>query len=245
MSNTIRLTSTAVVLALGLVAASFVVSRFFLNIRHEKAITVKGYAEADLVSDIGSFSCSVSVRATDLKEAFAKLQASKGVMLDYLRGKGFAEPEIRVDTISTSKVNKKNSEGNDMNEVEFVDAYQNVRLTSTNVSLIREVSTSATELIREGVDISVSAPEFVVSDLKDVKVRLLAQATEDGYRRALALAENSRARVGGLVSAEQGVLQITQRHSTDTSGSGMYDTSTIEKTIKAIVSLEYTIVPKK
>jgi hypothetical protein len=43
------------------------------------------------------------------------------------------------------------------------------------------------------------------------------------------------------MSAQQGVFQITARHSTDTSGYGMYDTATIEKTAKAVVTLEYAI----
>ncbi len=66
-------------------------------------------------------------------------------------------------------------------------------------------------------------------------------ATEDGYRRALALAEGSKGKVGALISAQQGVFQITEQHSTDTSGYGEYDTSTIEKTAKAVVTLEYAI----
>ena len=46
-----------------------------------------------------------------------------------------------------------------------------------------------------------------------------------------------------LISAQQGVLQITERHSTETSGYGVYDTATIEKTAKAVVTLEYAIEP--
>jgi hypothetical protein len=55
------------------------------------------------------------------------------------------------------------------------------------------------------------------------------------------LAEKGKGKVGALMSAQQGVFQITQRNSTDTSSYGMYDTSTIEKTAKAIVTLEYAI----
>jgi hypothetical protein len=238
------MTTAAVVLALGLVGAALVGSRFFLNVRHEKAIAVKGYAEADLVSDIGSFSCSVSVRATDMKEAFSKLQLGMNALVEYLRGKGFADSDILLETITTGKVNKKNNDGKDLNEVEFVDASQVVQVTSTNVLLVQAVVTRVTDLIRDGFDVTVWEPEFLVSDLKEIKVKLLAEATADGYRRAVALAGNSRARVGALVSAEQGVIQITQPHSTDTSGFGMYDTATINKTIKAIVSLEYTVIPQ-
>ena len=62
-------------------------------------------------------------------------------------------------------------------------------------------------------------------------------------RRALALAKGSKGRIGALISAQQGVFQITERHSTDTSGSGEYDTSSIDKSAKAVVTLEYAIEP--
>jgi len=85
--------------------------------------------------------------------------------------------------------------------------------------------------------------EFYVSTLPVTKLELLAKATDDAYRWAVVLAENSRGRVGALISAWQGVLQITARYSTDTSGYGVYDTATIEKTAKAVVTLEYAIEP--
>ena len=72
---------------------------------------------------------------------------------------------------------------------------------------------------------------------------MLAKATDNAYRWAVVLAENSRGRVGALIVAQHGVLQITERHSTDTSGCGVYDTATIEKTAKAVVTLEYAIEP--
>ena len=73
------------------------------------------------------------------------------------------------------------------------------------------------------------------------KLTMLAEATEDGYRRAKTLAQNSGGEVGPLRSARQGVFQITEPYSTETSGYGMYDTSTIDKTVKAVVTLEYSI----
>lgn len=244
MNNVVKLTTAAIVLAIGMILSSVVLSKFLVRIKHEKFITVKGYAESDVKADIGKFSCYVRVKGTDLKDAYSKLEESRKAVLGYLAGRGFSESEIRKETIITARINKRDEKGNERNETEGYDASQTVSVTSSNVAMIMDVASSITDLIKEGIEIGVVPPEFLVSDLKDAKVKLLANATDDGYRRALALAENSRARVGSLVSAEQGVLQITKRNSTDTSGYGMYDTSTIEKTVKAIVTLEYTIEPK-
>jgi hypothetical protein len=59
--------------------------------------------------------------------------------------------------------------------------------------------------------------------------------------RAEELAKNSGSEVGTLKYASQGVFQITPVHSTDVSDYGIYDTSTIEKSIKAVVTIEYSI----
>ena len=116
-----------------------------------------------------------------------------------------------------------------------------IRDRSGNAELIRSMSTSVTELIQDGVDISAEAPRFYVSDLKSIKLELLEAATRDGYDRARILAQNSGGRVGTLISAEQGVIQITERNSTDTSGGGVYDTSSIDKTAKVVVTLNYAV----
>jgi hypothetical protein len=241
MNSLLKMSVVAVILAGGMILSASLVSKFFVKIRHEQSIRVKGYAETDLVSDVGRFFCTFSVRGASLAESYAKLQDNRTAVTAYLKKMGFQDDEIVFQTIQTSKVAKRDSQGRETNETEFYDVYQRVMVSSGRVSLIQDCSIGITELIKDGIDISATSPEFTISDLKDTKVALLAKATEDGYRRAISLAENSKGRVGALISAQQGVFQITERNSTDTSDYGEYDTSAIEKTAKAIVTLEYAI----
>jgi hypothetical protein len=241
MNNVVKLSAVAVILALGMILSSSMLSKFFVRIAHEQSIKVKGYAEKDVLSDVGRFSCTCSTRGTSLKESYDRLQESRKAAMEYLKRVGFQETEMRSGTIETSKISKRDEQGKETNETQYYGVSQTITVTSNNVSLIRDVANNITELIKEGIDIRASPPEFFVSDLKDTKLRLLASATEDGYRRAVALAENSKGKVGALISAQQGVFQITQRNSTDTAGTGEYDTSTVEKTAKIAVTLEYAI----
>jgi uncharacterized protein len=241
MNSAVKMAVAAVILALGMILSSSLLSKFFVRIRHEQAITVKGYAEQDIASDVGKLSCVCNARGASLKEAYDKLQNHKNAVLAHLQHAGFQGSEISPATIETTKIARRDAQGKETNEIEYYDVFQTITVSSTNVALILQASTSITELIKDGIEISASAPEFYVTDLKDTKLGLLAKATEDGYRRAVALAENSRGKVGALISAQQGVFQITKRNSTDTSGYGEYDTSTIEKTAKAVVTLDYAI----
>jgi len=245
MNSLMKLSGVAVILALGMIFSSLLLSRLFVRIRHEQAITVKGYAERDVVSDVGKFSCTFAARGTSLREAYDRLLQSKNSVMAYLKQMGFRDEDLAVGTIGTSKVMKRDAQGKETNETEYHDAFQDVVVSSSNVTLVKDVATGITELIKDGVDISASPPAFYISDMKDTKLTLLAEATRDGTRRAAALAENSGGKVGALISAQQGVFQITERHSTDISGYGEYDTSTIDKTAKAIVTLEYAIEPNQ
>ncbi len=84
-------------------------------------------------------------------------------------------------------------------------------------------------------------PDYVTVEIEDIKMKLLGKATANGYERAGILAKNSNGKVGMLNSASQGVFQITPLHSMDVSDSGQHDTSTVEKTVKAVVTLEFNI----
>jgi len=245
VNSVVKLSAVAVILALGMIFSSSLLSRLFVRIRHEQAITVKGYAEKDVTSDVGKLVSTCTARGASLKESYGKLQESRSAVVAYLKRVGFGEAELGSGTIQTSKIPKRDAQGKETNETEYYDLSQLVTATSGNVRLIRDASTGITELIKDGIDIRAEKPEFLISNLKDTKLGLLAEATADGYRRAVALADNSKGKVGALISAQQGVFQITERNSTDTSGCGEYNTSTIEKTAKAVVTLEYAIETNK
>ena len=235
--------TVAVILAIGMIASAGLISKFLLKVRHERveAIEVKGYAGKNVLSDIGKFTCRFSAEGKTLKEAYDTLMKSQASVLAYFRQKGFGEKEISIEAVNTNRVMMRDDKGKETNEVHHYAASQSVNVSSGNAELIRSTSTSVTELIQGGVDISADAPRFYVSDLKSIKLELLEAATRDGYDRARILAQNSGGRVGTLISAEQGVIQITERNSTDTSGGGVYDTSSIDKTAKVVVTLNYAV----
>ena len=70
---------------------------------------------------------------------------------------------------------------------------------------------------------------------------MLERATANARERVEKLLSASHAHVGELRSASQGVFQITPAYSTDVSDYGINDTTTIDKSIKAVVTIEYAI----
>lgn len=109
------------------------------------------------------------------------------------------------------------------------------------MELVTRISRESSELIKEGVEFNSSSPQYFYTKVNDLKIEMLGEATKDAKLRAEQLAINSGGKVGALRSAAQGVFQITTAYSTEVSDHGIYDTSTIEKSIKAVVTVQYSI----
>ena len=119
---------------------------------------------------------------------------------------------------------------------------QSVWVSSVKVQEVKKLSEQATELIREGIEIRSGAPQFMLSKPDAVKANLLAEATKNAFERANTLAKGSGATVGALQSASQGLIQILPRGIVDNSEYPRdYDITTIAKTMRAVVSLEYAV----
>ena len=75
-ATTVGLLLLGLALAVGLIAASIVVSRSLERIKLAgDKITVKGYAEEKVVSDAGTWRGTVTVRAADLQAGYRELEA--------------------------------------------------------------------------------------------------------------------------------------------------------------------------
>jgi hypothetical protein len=79
-------------------------------------------------------------------------------------------------------------------------------------------------------------------NIDTLKISMLAEASADAHLRANAMVSKSGSSVGSLLSCKQGVFQITDAHSTAVSDYGEYDTTSIDKRIKAVVTMEYEIL---
>jgi hypothetical protein len=82
-------------------------------------------------------------------------------------------------------------------------------------------------------------PQYLYTQLSQLRVEMVAEATKDAQARAEAIAKSTGNTVGSIRSAKTGVFQITSRNSTDVSDYGIYDTSSLEKDITAVVSVQF------
>lgn len=247
MSNNINyswvgLLLLGVFLCVGIIIGTFIISKTVEQVKFQnQRITVKGYAERTITSDIASWRGQITARSTELVTAYDNLQADLNKVLSYLEQKGISRDDVDIASVITSIQYKRTANGMTTNIVEGYNLVQPVSITSSNIEQIAEIANEITVLIQQGVEFDSFPPQYFYTKLDDMKIELLGEATKNAYMRAEQLAENSGSKVGSLKYASQGVFQITPVYSTQVSDYGTYDTSTIEKSVKAVVTIEYSI----
>ena len=226
---------------MGLIGAAFIISKPWVTIQHAEPIMVKGYAESEVTADQGSLTVRISEKGEDNGEAYEKAGESLEHVRDLVIEELGENAEIVELSSSLSETKKLNEKGNRTNEVEYITATRSLRVNSPKVEELDSLSRKLYDLNGEGIRLTLSGPDFFVSHLDEVKIDLMKRATKNGRDRAEIMAKSSGEKLGSLVSAKQGVIQITKPNSTRTSSYGIYDTETIDKVVKLVVTLEFKI----
>lgn len=233
-------------LATGLVLAAWIVGSSLERIKLAgDKITVKGYAEEKVISDAGTWRAIVSVRAPDLPTAYGKLEKDSNRVQVFIESVAGADAsKLQPGTVNTQTLFEFGPGGVQTGRILGYELSRTFEFSSQDVQRIGQIAAQSSRLISEGVALNSMPPQYFYKDLNAVKVRLIGAATRDSLLRAQQFAANSGVTVGALRSASQGVFQITSPNSTETADYGSYDTSTVEKLVKAVVTVEYAVTRK-
>ncbi|HXF42318.1 MAG TPA: SIMPL domain-containing protein [Pyrinomonadaceae bacterium] len=229
-------------LGIGLIIAALVFGWFYSSAkRGDEAITVTGSAKRRISSDLVVWQVGTSASASDLNTAYRQVSETIPKLKAYLVSKGIPEEQLVVQAIVTQTLKRRDSDGNETGEITGYSLSQQIEVRSNDVQRIAQVSRESTELLNQGLLVESSAPKYYYTKLGDLKVEMLGEAAKDAKERAEKIASSTGSSVGSVRSARMGVLQITAADSTDVSDYGVYDTSTIEKDITAVVNISFTV----
>jgi len=230
-------------IAVATVFSSFVISKGMMQIKKfgNEVIEVTGSAEKEIVSDYIVWSSSFSCRDAKMISAFEQLNRDLEKAKKYLLTKGIKEEEIIVSQIQTSEYYKKNDKGGETNQIEGYYLSQSIEVRSYDVKKVDDIARQSTELINQGVQFVSGTPEYFYTKLAELKVEMLAKATENAKKRAETMAASTGNKIGLMRSARMGIFQITPVNSYDVSWYGNNDTSSYEKKVTAVVNVDFGI----
>ena len=232
--------AAVLVLVAGLFAIALYAGSVVRDVRGEsRYVTVKGFAQRGVRSDFAIWTASLTARSREMPRAYEKIESDLTRVLAFLGKAGIPREQISVSPVSIQTRFRQGEQGYFTNEVELYELGQTLTLSSKDVARVETVSKEVTGLIRDGVEVASFAPSFFYMALDDLKIEMLGAASADARLRAGEIADKTGAELGKLSWATQGVFQITSAHSTEISGEGMYDTSSIEKTVRAVVTVSF------
>ena len=215
-----------------------------------KTIEVKGSAKKAITSDLITWTATITTRNADLPKAYDKLKADADRVAAFLKDKGVPDKEITFASIATQKMYQKEAVANprggepmmvQTNKIEMYVLTQAVTVESTDMKRVPEVARNVTTLIKDDVEIDSESPRYLYTKLSELKIDMLAEATKDATTRATQIVTNANGRLGKLVEAKMGVMQINPKGSSATSAEGNNDTTSLEKEITAVVTARYEV----
>lgn len=216
-----------------------------------KTLSVTGSARKAIVSDLVTWRGTITAKDADLVKAYDDLKIEADKVKAFIVASGVPESNITLSSISTTRHYKQeviaqatSSAPPTIIATDKVEAYtltQTISITSTDMERVPEISRTVTSLIKDGVQIDSEAPCYLYTKLSELKINMLAEATKDATTRAEQIVNNANGRLGKLVEARMGVMQINPKGVTSTSAEGMNDTSSYEKEITSVVSVTFEV----
>ncbi len=246
-------TSKAVVilgllLALGMSSAAFIFGIQAKQIGAAKqSISVKGLAEKPIAADYAEWTVGLRVQGGTFADALAVLRKERPALDAFLGAQGFAADALKSERESvTPNIVMEELPGGRTRQVQRgFNAAQDVVITSKNLAAVETAHKAILQFVGEGHPAHYEDPSFLVSNLEDIKMSLIGAATQNAERRALEFAKNGNATLGAMRSASQGAFYIlpvgASVDSSDYGYGGTYDKTTVAKTARVVVTIDYNI----
>jgi uncharacterized protein len=218
-----------------------------------RTLEVKGSAKKEIVSDRIAWEGTFAARDPDLITAYSKLKSDADRVAAFLHAAGIPDGEVTFSAVSTEKtyerevVPKVDDSGKTVPQivqtprVAMYELTQSVDIDSDEMDKVPAVSRSITSLIKDGVEIDSGQPRYLYSKLSELKIDMLGEATRDATLRATQIVTNANGTLGRLLAAKMGVMQINPKGVTDVSDTGNNDTTSLDKDVLAVVTVQFEL----
>ena len=244
--NSLPLIIFGIILALGLIAAAFVLGTQFKNLKQSGTITVKGLAEAPYKANLAQIQMGVSAWGQDYAGALANGKNDFKALQQFVASKCFSVSSQNVTPISVEPYNEDyvDEQGQTRTRQNGYKATQTLSISSQELNKITNMLAQVQNYRISHESVTFEKPQYLLNDLEKIKHDLIAKATDDANKRAEEFAKTGHAKVGVMRSASQGSFNILDAHNPDTDDSdygGTYDKDGVDKLVRLVVTIDYAI----
>lgn len=217
-----------------------------------QGITVSGTSERYVTSDRGSLSINLTLDDSNISNdtGIKTIINARDSLIKYLVDYGIDSKDIDVQPISNISMctlRDKNSWDTCLGK-KYTEYILNMNVSSNDVNKIKDLSLNINNYVNnelknyfQDVNLNINNTQYFYTKLSGIKTEMLNEATKNAFERAEAIAKSTGNHAGNVITASQGVFQITAKDSIDTSDAGSYDTSTIDKKITAVTRVSFKV----
>jgi len=205
----------ALLVGLGLVGAGWFAAQGMARLKTaDRYVTVKGSAEKIVDADLVVWPLPHSVGGNDLADVQNRLDANTRTIRAFFAQAGFADSDI---VVSPPRLEDRWAWASGDNKPPERFRYSTtVTLRTSNVAQALSALRRSGELVAHGVmlgtgDGGSGGPDFEYTKLNAIKPALIAEATANARESAEQFAKDSHSTIGGIRSANQGVVDISDR----------------------------------
>lgn len=234
-------TARTLILAAAIALAGLFVGLGFARGRaSDRFVVVKGVEERPVRADLAIWPLHLVAADNDLSRAHARIEENVRRVRAFLAQQEIDSTHVALQDFSVSDAQANQYGGSSQAGSRFV-IKQTVVVRSTDPDRIQRASQRVGELVTAGVVLSSGAeyggggPTFVFTKLNALKPQMIAQATARAREAAEQFARDSRASIGGIKQANQGVFEILARDQAP----GINEPSQVEKTVRVVSTVEY------
>lgn len=235
--------SLGAVLALGFIISALILAYSAKQVANSReSITVKGTAEKAVKADRALWSISITAYAPTVSEALPQLQQNVAQVKSQLLASNFvSSSQLQQYDWTSEPVYQRDEQGNE-NRIVGYTLTQRLGAVFNDVSIPQKLNTLVNQMIINGLTVERNDTQYLVSNIENIKLSLIAAATKNAHDRALEFAKSGEVTVGNMRSASQGVFQINAPLSTGSDEyGGEYNTTTIDKMARVVVTVNYGI----
>jgi uncharacterized protein len=242
---------SSIVILIGISLGSAIIGSALKRFKTEdRFISVKGFSEREVKSDLAVWTLTTSVANNDLSEGSKLIEEAKNKVINFLIKNGIKQEEIiQKDLLVSDKKAQEYGPGNIGDSYRFI-IDKKIQVRSTDVDNIQKVSRMTDDLLKAGVVLSnrnqyMGSVRYIFTKLNEIKPEMLIEAIDNAKNAAAQFTKESGTKLGNLRKANQGLFSISDR---DNYLSGQSDggynpigESDLFKKIKVVVNVDYSI----
>lgn len=228
-----RWLASSAIVAGGLIVGGFLLGDGLVRAKQaDRAVTVRGLSEREVMADLATWTISYSSTATDLATAQAGVDRDTASIEAFFRDLGFPADAVEPTGVNVSYFTDNQGIGR-------YTVRQRMSLRTNDIERAQNAVKRQAELVRRGVVLEDgSGMAYTFTELDAVKPAMIAEATKDARAAAEQFAEDSGANVGSIRQATQGYFSIEARDG-ETAGWGVSDSP--HKKVRVVTTVDFSL----